>query len=487
MLLATASDGYYWTLAALLGAAGLFVLYRALLHDRSRGKKRCPKCWYDMSGAPSLTCSECGKSVKRERKLYKTRRHKRWAAVGIVLLVSATCSALAPTISRDGWLSIVPNTALILVSPGADEAKSVPQWRQDALELLVRTRMDYDSVEFIQESCLWDWQWRLLINRALDYFDHQTQGGSGTSGAYYDYALSAALIHGIVQDAGLLERFGNAKARLTPYELKRAEKSFVDAPIIFSAYYEGPTQWILGSDFEVTVDGWEDHLEWEFTTPPYNISCGTGQPHFRIAVHPPPGLQPGTHTFRFQIREYIANAVWSFSKKSPSADLVAQGTASTVVHLDSSYRDVVHPNTYPKFDEIIRSSICFKGIHLNQGCKLALKPSSHLGSLVGQCVAKVELLRDGCVVATGRREFDAIAFGTAVPMLGMPSMDELQAGGAEGEWIARFQMDPQTMAVWGFGKEYWPGVIEQPVKWSVRHAAFIPLERVPFQDIIWPE
>ena len=52
----------------LLGA-GLFVLFRALFGDRARGRRRCPKCWYDMAGLPPRTvkeererfvCPECG-------------------------------------------------------------------------------------------------------------------------------------------------------------------------------------------------------------------------------------------------------------------------------------------------------------------------------------------------------------------------------------------------------------------------------------------
>ena len=59
---------------------GVGVLLSALFTDwvlqRICKIRRCPKCGYDLSHTPGLTCSECGYTAKRERKLYKAR--KRW-------------------------------------------------------------------------------------------------------------------------------------------------------------------------------------------------------------------------------------------------------------------------------------------------------------------------------------------------------------------------------------------------------------------------
>jgi hypothetical protein len=68
-----------WT----IGAAGMVLLLWALFWDRSRGRRRCPKCWYDMAGVPGLRCPECGKEAKSERQLSATRRRWRWAAAGV--------------------------------------------------------------------------------------------------------------------------------------------------------------------------------------------------------------------------------------------------------------------------------------------------------------------------------------------------------------------------------------------------------------------
>ena len=67
------SDWIFWIAGGLLGIAGLWLAYWALLSDRAKGRKRCPKCWYNMQGAESLRCPECGHTAKSERKLRKTR------------------------------------------------------------------------------------------------------------------------------------------------------------------------------------------------------------------------------------------------------------------------------------------------------------------------------------------------------------------------------------------------------------------------------
>ncbi len=63
----------FWIGGGGIGLLALALLYWSLLHDRARGRRRCLKCWYDMSRTPTLTCSECGWTAKREKKLVKTR------------------------------------------------------------------------------------------------------------------------------------------------------------------------------------------------------------------------------------------------------------------------------------------------------------------------------------------------------------------------------------------------------------------------------
>lgn len=102
----------------MLGLSGLGVVVWALFSDRARGRRRCPRCWYDLKGVPGevpeLKCPECGHAVRRERALGRTRRKWRVAAAAVVvLLVPAYLAANGPRIVKQGWRGAVPTLALI--------------------------------------------------------------------------------------------------------------------------------------------------------------------------------------------------------------------------------------------------------------------------------------------------------------------------------------------------------------------------------------
>ena len=82
--------GLYLLGIALIPAIGLLLVCWGLWGDRSKGRSRCPKCWYDMRGSlPRLECPECGHDAKQERRLYRSRCRWWRTALGTVLLLSA--------------------------------------------------------------------------------------------------------------------------------------------------------------------------------------------------------------------------------------------------------------------------------------------------------------------------------------------------------------------------------------------------------------
>jgi hypothetical protein len=87
---------YLWT--GLLALAGLTIFLIALAAGRARGHRRCPRCWYDMSGATAafpLRCPECGREILTARELARTRRRWRLASLGVLLA--------APLLAQIGW------------------------------------------------------------------------------------------------------------------------------------------------------------------------------------------------------------------------------------------------------------------------------------------------------------------------------------------------------------------------------------------------
>lgn len=108
---------------AITAVGGLWVL-RLLIGDRSRGRRRCPRCWYDMTGAAALLCPECGKQARSEHHLFHTRRSKgRLALAGLVVLAGWVVANIPQL--RQGWVRMVPTAVLARVAP-ADDAPLAP-------------------------------------------------------------------------------------------------------------------------------------------------------------------------------------------------------------------------------------------------------------------------------------------------------------------------------------------------------------------------
>jgi hypothetical protein len=112
--------GVAWLLVAL--AAG--VIGWGLFWDRSRGRARCPKCWYDMTpvdgGKPSLTCPECGRTAQRHSQLHKTRRRLGFAWIAAIALLGAQLLWSIDRIKQEGWPGAVPSAVLAATVSGPD-------------------------------------------------------------------------------------------------------------------------------------------------------------------------------------------------------------------------------------------------------------------------------------------------------------------------------------------------------------------------------
>lgn len=85
-----------YVLAAALTLVWIAVTIWALWWDRSRGRRRCPQCFYEMDLALGMKCPECGREARDEKALRRTRRRWRVAMIAVVLL-------LAPAITAAGW------------------------------------------------------------------------------------------------------------------------------------------------------------------------------------------------------------------------------------------------------------------------------------------------------------------------------------------------------------------------------------------------
>ena len=68
-------------------AVGVALIWWGQWGDRSKGRPRCPKCWYDMRGTlPCLECPECGYKAKHERRLHQDHQRRGVVVLGVVLV-----------------------------------------------------------------------------------------------------------------------------------------------------------------------------------------------------------------------------------------------------------------------------------------------------------------------------------------------------------------------------------------------------------------
>jgi len=110
-----------WLSVGLLAAIGLALLIWALVGDRSRGRRRCPKCWYDMRGSPTLRCPECGHVVWNEGELYRSRRRRKTAWLAILMLLATVALPIVQRVRTHGWPSILPTSVLLWMAAPAPQ------------------------------------------------------------------------------------------------------------------------------------------------------------------------------------------------------------------------------------------------------------------------------------------------------------------------------------------------------------------------------
>ncbi len=172
----TTIDWALWIGAGVLAAGALLLFAWALVADRSRGRKRCPKCWYPMDSIPAaegLHCPECGTAIADEKSLRQTRRRWRSAGVAMVLGVLAYALSLTPRVIHGGWPSAIPSTVLVSVWP-----VSIKDWVAEHFDMQVgKDPIITELDERLKESKLAGWQASMWRGRVESYFRKQGRFG----------------------------------------------------------------------------------------------------------------------------------------------------------------------------------------------------------------------------------------------------------------------------------------------------------------------
>lgn len=114
-----AGDWVYWLIwlgILALYACMVWLAWRSLFSDRANGRRRCPRCWYDLAYSPGMTCAECGYTGRTEADFQRTRRRYGQAAAAILVCV-LVAGVVHERVNRGGWTSTLPAGILISILP----------------------------------------------------------------------------------------------------------------------------------------------------------------------------------------------------------------------------------------------------------------------------------------------------------------------------------------------------------------------------------
>ena len=123
----------------------------AVRFDPPHGRRRCGRCWYDMSATVGRRCPECGHEATGERALFRTRRAPRLVGVAALMLIGAYGLGVVRGVNANGWVAAMPTTAMIIAMPwlsdkaveGGDASLAGRSWNEE----------------------MWGWQRRFLLRR----------------------------------------------------------------------------------------------------------------------------------------------------------------------------------------------------------------------------------------------------------------------------------------------------------------------------------
>lgn len=142
-------------LAAIAAAAAATVavgtIWWAIFGDKARGRRRCPRCWHDLSRTPGLTCSECGHAARGEADLGRARR--RWGvAVGTLVAVAVAAVWTQSILLNQGWPAYVPDAVLVRLPGLLPSGWRAKELLEEAADRLGDGALDPDEVLTLAES-----------------------------------------------------------------------------------------------------------------------------------------------------------------------------------------------------------------------------------------------------------------------------------------------------------------------------------------------
>ena len=135
------AEVFWWSGFFIALCGGAVAAWALFIRGQPKGRVRCPRCWYDMSGAVAddagaHTCPECGRRIVKAGQLRRTRRLWRLAVFGLSLVVAGAGTWATPMLRAQKWQRHAPSTLLVMLA----DTDSVDPYGETWRELLSRAR-----------------------------------------------------------------------------------------------------------------------------------------------------------------------------------------------------------------------------------------------------------------------------------------------------------------------------------------------------------
>jgi hypothetical protein len=454
----------YWLACVgilVLMSALIYLAWWALFSDRSRGRRRCPRCWYDMAHAPppGITCAECGFVARRERQFHRTRR--RYAiASGAILLNVAVAMIITERSMQRGFQALLPSRVLIWMLPIADNPR-------DGMlgELIYRaTRSDLSEGQwksFMARCATGDWR-----ARPIDDAWRRKYGDLITS-------FRAMMIYEPHIEEPLLS---------IPPEVQVTSRDAwpLGAPVTVTMQILD--WWPLGTECRVRV---APRLEGVDSVTVYR-SASDRWPRTPFALHLPP-LDPTTQEIVVDVhldRRRLLLAEGGSSEPVGDWEPVMDKRVRLPVRfegsVETSAQAVSDKAMNAAMGEVFENGIVEweegqSPVRFNVAAPITFSPT-FAKTAVG---LRAELLCDGVVarrlnmwwlggVRQGRGDYDGRNYGFEIDYEDVALLSQLQAGDELRRWQMRIVGDPLIALRAGKAEKYWAGEVVLPVQLSSR-------------------
>ena len=454
----------YWLLCAgvvaLMGSL-IYLAWWALFADRSRGRRRCPRCWYDMAHAPppGMTCPECGFVAKAERQFHRTRRRYVLAAAAILINVAGALYITERSMQR-GFQALLPTRVLIWMLPFSDNPGTGLLG-----ELVFRAGRSELSVG----------QWRSFMQRCA-------------AGDWWARPV----------DDPWQQKYGNLivgyRAGLT--DDPRIDQTLLAIPPAVSVTTR--EQWPIGADVTLAVqalDWWPAGTECRVHIAPrvegvepvtVYRSVFERWPRTPYVMHLS-ALDPATNGIIVDVQlERRRVSLGEGRNPQPAGDWtsVLHKQFRVAVTFEGSIGDYVKPISNQAMDFAIREVIGNGIIKWEQGASPVRfnisAPETFTPAFGNTAVGlRVELLRDDVVarrlnmwwiggVVQGRNDFQGRNYGFEIDFEDLSLLTQLQNGDELRRWKMRIVGDPTIALRAGKAPQYWSGSVTMPVQVSAR-------------------